>query len=103
MSDNGIPIQGRTVPADATFIAGIANRILETLMLMNISTETRQSILTTAFINHTKLMVREASPDTFENDKGVVVSLLETIANEIQKMKPAVPNARQSETSQNPT
>jgi hypothetical protein len=81
----------------------MANRIIETLSLMNITTEMRQSILTTAFVNHTKILVRESPPDAFENDKGAVVSLLETIAKDIQKIRPPVPNARQSQDDPRPT
>jgi hypothetical protein len=92
--DNGKPTFDPATPQDARFIAGMAEKVMETLDLMNLTTEMKQSIITTLFVNYSKKIVRESAPETFEDDKKTIVELLIVVARDIDKFKPPLPGMR---------
>lgn len=79
---------------DTTLIAGISQEILTTLLSMGMDPLTIHSILTTAFVNYMKRMLRESPPSEFENNRKVAISLLEKLLTDIKGISQ---NARSSE------
>lgn len=85
-----------------TYIAGLAEKILATLHLVNITQLTRFSILTTAFANHMKTMMRQSSVIEFEETRSTFISLLDKLKSDLLEMKPTElkTDARNSEDGQ---
>lgn len=86
---------------DVQFIAGIANQILSTLHVMRMSPLTRHSILTTAFVNNMKQMIKTSPPDFFESNRDTAILLLEKLIEDVKAMQPGVVDARNSQDAPN--
>lgn len=98
MSETDDPVQ--VMEDEVKRIHSVAYRILETLHLSKFSPLFRHSVLTTAFVNNMKQIMRDTPPEYFEENKGTMLSLLTQISKDIAEMQPS---ESQSPTAQNPT
>lgn len=83
-------------------IAGVANQILTTLLRMDLPPLTIHSILTTAFVNHMKNMLRDSPVDYFDENKTTAIALLTQLTRDVVEMRPKEEDARNSKTGENP-
>lgn len=83
---------------DVALIQGFAGQILNTLHEMNLDQLKQFSILTTAFVNQMKNMLRTSPSEQFESNKRTVLELLYQVHQDVRKIEFGAPaNARQSQ------
>lgn len=80
---------------DGRRIEGVAARILETLNVACFSPHFQFSVLTTAWVDQMKRMLRTSSKEDFDADRAMVLSLLQKLGNDIIGMK--LPNESNSQ------
>lgn len=95
-TDPDIAIEdGNDLPIE--FIAGIAGEILTTLHAIKTTPLVRHSILTTAFVNNMKQMIKDSPPPHFLDNQQTAILLLEKLLEDVKAMQPGVIDARSSE------